>query len=99
MKDKFIGEDPIEEHSNEVQDQIQRDIEEGFEQISTIFPNPQMDQIIVFYFLMMWSRVICRYGKNGEKHDNTFIKKMINTIMSGDMPPDMNNTFAKEKNN
>ena len=98
-KDKFIGEDPIQEHSNEVQDQIQRDIEEGFEQISTIFPNPQMDQIIVFYFLMMWSRVICRYGKNGEKHDNTFIKKMINTIMEGDMPPDINNTFAKEKNN
>ena len=38
-------------------------------------------------------------GKNGEKHDNTFIKKMISRIMEGDMPPDINNTFAKEKNN
>ena len=28
MKDKFIGEDPIQEHSNEVQDQIQKDIED-----------------------------------------------------------------------
>ena len=99
MKDKFIGEDPNQEYSNEVQDLIQRDIEKGFERISTLFPNPQMDQVIIFYFLMMWSRVMGRYGKNGEKNDNTFIKKMINTIMEGDMPPDINNTFAKEKNN
>ena len=27
MKDKFIAEDPNQEYSNEVQDQIQRDIE------------------------------------------------------------------------
>tara|TARA_R100000008_G_C3453551_1_gene100608 strand:- start:163 stop:462 length:300 start_codon:yes stop_codon:yes gene_type:complete len=99
MKDKFIGEDPNQEYSNEVQDQIQGDIEKGFEKISTLFPNPQMDQVIIFYFLMVWSRVMGRYGKNGEKHDNTFIKKMINKIMEGDMPPDINNTFAKEKNN
>ena len=39
-----------------------------------------------------------RYGKNGEKQDNTFIKKMINRIMEGDMPPDIDNKFAKEKN-
>ena len=50
MKDKFIGEDPNQEYSNEVQDLIQRDIEKGFEKISTLFPNPQMDQVIIFYF-------------------------------------------------
>ena len=99
MKDKFIGEDPNQEYSNEVQGQIQDDIEEGFEKISTLTATPEMDHVIIFYFLMMWSRVMERYGKNGEKQDNTFIKKMINRIMEGDMPPDINNTFAKEKNN
>ena len=99
MKDKFIGEDPNQEYSNEVQEQVQDDIERGFEKISTLTATPQMDHVIIFYFLMMWSRVMERYGKNGEKQDNTFIKEMINRIMEGDMPPDIDNKFAKEKNN
>ena len=53
MKDKFIGEDPNQEYSNEVQGQIQDDIEEGFEKISTLTATPEMDHVIIFYFLMM----------------------------------------------
>jgi len=94
----MIGEGPNQDYSNEIQEQIQKDIEVGLNKIATLIDKPKMDEVIIFYFIMVWSRVMGRYGKNGEKHDNTFIKEMINKIMNGDLPTDINNMFAKEKN-
>ena len=49
----------------DIQAKVQDDIEDGFEEISKIFDKPETDTIIAFYFLMFWSRVMSRYGKNG----------------------------------
>tara|TARA_R100000544_G_scaffold32403_1_gene18755 strand:- start:301 stop:606 length:306 start_codon:yes stop_codon:yes gene_type:complete len=83
----------------DIQAKIQDDIEDGFEEISKIFDKPETDKIIAFYFLMFWSRVMSRYGKNGEKHDNTLIISILTSMMNGDLPPDMDNSFDRRVNN
>ena len=83
----------------DIQTKIQDDIEDGFEEISKIFDEPETDIVVAFYFLMFWSRVMSRYGKNGEKHDNTQVISLIKSMMKGDVPPDMNNSFDRRVNN
>ena len=83
----------------DIQDKVQEDIEDGFEEISKIFDKPETDTIIAFYFLMFWSRVMSRYGKNGEKHDNTQLISLLTSMMKGDVPPDMDNYFDRRINN
>ena len=83
----------------DIQAKIQDDIEDGFEEISKIFDKPETDTIVAFYFLMFWSRVMSRYGKNGEKHDNTQVISLLTSMMKGDVPPDMDNSFDRRVNN
>ncbi len=83
----------------DIQNKVQDDIEDGFEEISKIFDKPETDTIISFYFLMFWSRVMCRYGKNGEKKDNTQVKSLLTSMMNGDLPPDIDNCFDRRVNN
>ena len=83
----------------DIQAKIQDDIEDGFEEISKIFDEPETDTVITFYFLMFWTRVMQRYGKNGEKHDNTQVISLLTSMMKGDVPPDMDNSFDRRVNN
>jgi len=83
----------------DIQAKIQDDIEDGFEEISKIFDTPGTDKIVAFYFLMFWTRVMQRYGKNGEKKDNTQVKSLLTSMMKGDVPPDMDNSFDRRVNN
>jgi len=82
-----------------VQKEIQDDIENGCENISELFPGADTSVIMVFYFLMFWSRVMYRYGKHGEKEDNKFLISQITRMMSGDIPRDIDGVFDKEKAN
>jgi len=79
-----------------VQSEIQDNIEDGFEQISNLFDDPQTDTIISFYFLMFWTRVMSRYGKNGEKHDNKKLIELLTSMMNGNVPRDKDNIFGRE---
>tara|TARA_R110000787_G_scaffold248120_1_gene353684 strand:- start:309 stop:590 length:282 start_codon:yes stop_codon:yes gene_type:complete len=88
-----------EEKWKEIQDKIQNNIEEGFDDISEIFDNAETDTVVVFYFLMFWSRIMHRYGKNGEKQDNTNVIKLINNMMGGDLPTDAEKVFDRRANN
>ena len=83
----------------DIQTKIQDDIEDGFEEISKIFDKPETDKIIAFYFLMFWSRVMSRYGKNGEKHDNKQLINLLTKMMNGDLPQDKENIFDRTVNN
>ena len=83
----------------DVQTKIQDNIEEGFEEIHKIFDNSNTDTVVVFYFLMFWSRVMGRYGKNGEKHNNKNVIKLITKMMKGDLPQDVHGNFDKKLNN
>jgi hypothetical protein len=79
-----------------IQSEIQDNIEDGFEQISNLFDDPQTDTIISFYFLMFWTRVMSRYGKNGEKHDNKKLIELLTSMMNGNVPRDKDNIFGRE---
>ena len=83
----------------DVQTKIQDNIEEGFKEISKIFDDSNTDAIVVFYFLMFWSRVMGHYGKNGEKHNNENVIKLITKMMEGHLPRDVYGNFDKELNN
>ena len=82
----------------EVQAKLQEDIEEGFDEIAKLFDDPQTDTVISFYFLMFWTRVMGRYGKNGERHDNTKLVELLTSMMHGNLPKDQDNIFGREKN-
>ena len=83
------------EDYRQIQTDIQDNIENGFNDISKLFPSADTSVIIIFYFLMFWSRVMARYGQHGEKHSNKFLIKMINKMMSGNVPKDMDGFFDK----
>jgi len=83
----------------DIQAKIQDDIEDGFEEISKIFDTPGTDKIVAFYFLMFWTRVMIRYGKNGEKHDNKQLINLLTKMMNGDLPQDKENIFDRRVNN
>ena len=82
-----------------VQDKIQEDVEDGFEDISKILGSENTDTIAAFYFLMFWTRVMLRYGKNGEKHDNKQLITLLTNMMNGDLPEDTKNIFDRRINN
>jgi len=82
-----------------VQDKIQEDVEDGFEDISKILGPENTDSIAAFYFLMFWTRVMIRYGKNGEKHDNKKLITLLTNMMNGDLPEDAENIFDRRVNN
>lgn len=82
-----------------VQDKIQDDVEDGFEDLSKILGSEDMNSIAAFYFLMFWTRVMIRYGKNGEKHDNKQLINLITSMMNGDLPQDKENIFDRRVNN
>ena len=84
-----------EEDYKEIQAKIQDDIEDGFNSINKLVPNADTSVVMIFYFLMFWSRVMARYGQHGELHSNKFLKEMINRMMSGDVPKDMDGFFDK----
>ena len=83
----------------DIQAKIQDDIEDGFDEISKIFDEPETDTVITFYFLMFCTRVMHRYGKNGEKHDNTQVISSLTSMMKGDIPPDTDDYFDRRVNN
>jgi len=85
----------MKEDYREIQAKIQDNIEDGFNNIDKLFPDADTSTIMIFYFLMFWSRVMARYGQHGEKHSNKFLKEMINKMMSGDVPKDMDGIFDK----
>jgi hypothetical protein len=58
-----------------------------------------MDSIAAFYFLMFWTRVIVRYGKNGEKHDNKNLINLLKKMMDGNLPQDKGKIFDRRINN
>ena len=82
-----------------VQDKIQGDVEDGFEDISKILGSENTDSIAAFYFLMFWTRVMLRYGKNGEKQDNKQVINLLTNMMNGDLPEDTKNIFDRRINN
>jgi hypothetical protein len=82
-----------------IQDKIQDDVEDGFEELSKILGTEDMDSIAGFYFLMFWTRVMIRYGKNGEKHNNKYLINLITSMMNGDLPQDKENIFDRRVNN
>ncbi len=47
---------------------------------------------------MFWTRVMGRYGKNGERHDNTKLVELLTSMMHGNLPKDQDNIFGREKN-
>ena len=79
------------------QGEIQDNIENDMEKIHSIFPSQDMNVVVIFYFLMFWSRIMHRYGKHGEIEDNKFIIGQINRMMGGDVPPDIDGTFDTKK--
>ena len=83
----------------DIQNKIQDDVEDGFEDISKILGSENTDSIAAFYFLMFWTRVMIRYGKNGEKHDNKYLINLITSMMNGDLPQDKENIFDRRVNN
>ena len=83
----------------DIQNKIQDDVEDGFEDISKILCSENTDSIAAFYFLMFWTRVMIRYGKNGEKHDNKYLINLITSMMNGDLPQDKENIFDRRVNN
>ena len=88
----------IEKSWEKVQDKIQDDVEDGFEDISKILGSENTDSIAAFYFLMFWTRVMGRYGKNGELHDNKKLVELLTSMMHGNLPKDQDNIFGREKN-
>jgi hypothetical protein len=94
----LIKED-IEKSWEKVQDKIQDDVEDGFEDISKILGSENTDSIAAFYFLMFWTRVMIRYGKNGEKHDNKQLIDLLTKMMNGNLPQDKENIFDRRVNN
>ena len=92
-------EEDTEKSWEKVQDKIQDDVEDGFEDISKIMGSENTDSIAAFYFLMFWTRVMIRYGKNGEKNDNTQLISLLTSMMKGDVPPDVDNSFDRRVNN
>jgi hypothetical protein len=89
----------IDKDWEEIQDKIQGDVEEGFYDISKIIGSEDMDSIAAFYFLMFWTRVIIRYGKNGEKHDNKNLINLLKKMMDGNLPQDKGKIFDRRINN
>ena len=89
----------LEKSWEKVQDKIQDDVEDGFEDLSKILGSEDMNSIAAFYFLMFWTRVMIRYGKNGEKHDNKQLINLITSMMNGNLPQDKENIFDRRVNN
>ena len=76
-----------------IQKRIANEIENSFEDLQKFEKTNDMNWLVIEYFLFFWTRIMMRYGQNGEKWDNSYIIKMINKIMSGDIPKG----FPKEK--
>jgi len=76
-----------------IQERIADEIENSFEDLQKFEKTNDMNWLVIEYFLFFWTRVMMRYGQNGEKYDNSHIIKMINKIMSGDIPKG----YPKEK--
>tara|TARA_Y100000034_G_C6688653_1_gene303101 strand:+ start:96 stop:380 length:285 start_codon:yes stop_codon:yes gene_type:complete len=69
-----------------IQERIAKEIEYSFEDLQKFEKTNNMNWLVIEYFLFFWTRVMMRYGQKGEKFDNSYIIKMINKIMSGDIP-------------
>ena len=82
-----------EKEFQKIQERIAKEIENAFEDLEKFEKKNDMNWLVVEYFLFFWTRIMLRYGQNGEKWDNSFIIKMINKIMNGDVP----RGFPKEK--
>ena len=69
-----------------IQERIANEIENSFKDLQKFEKTNNMNWLVIEYFLFFWTRVMVRYGKKGEKFDNSYIIKMINKIMSGNTP-------------
>ncbi len=86
MKDNVVDLNIIENKFNKIQTRVADEIENAFKDLAEIEKNKDMNSIATTYFLLFWTRIMMRYGKNGEKYSNAHIIKQINRIMSGDIP-------------
>ena len=59
------------------------EIENSFEDLQKFEKTNDMNWLVIEYFLFFWSRVMIRYGKDGEIWDNSHIIKMVNIIRNG----------------
>ena len=78
-----------------IQKRIANEIENSFEDLQKFEKTNDMNWVVIEYFLFFWTRVMIRYGKDGEIWDNSHIIKMVNKIMSGDVPK----SFSKRNKN
>jgi len=85
MADKKLMDDKDVEFFD-IQKQFSNNMDKSIDRIVDKFGN-DTNTIVTLLFLFFWTKFHHMYGVKGEKHDTNDIKKSINKIIDGDIPP------------
>lgn len=70
----------------DIQQQFSNNMDKSIDRIVDKFGN-DTNTIVILLFLFFWTKFHHIYGVKGEKYDTNDIKKSINKIIDGDIPP------------
>ena len=77
----------------EIQSRINKQIKNAFDDMIKLNPKDNdMNILGTYYFLFFWSVVEQSYDRPEKKWDNSYLIKMINSIMCGNRPPNTKET-------